>query len=348
MTSSVEATAPTPPVGVIESLAQGFETVAGRLVLLLLPLLLDLALWVGPRIDYQPALQEAYRQFVDGSEMLLAQDDEALRSSWTTLADSFAEVARSTPISHLPLVGFPTLLASRPVEHLPFRLTPPTWEVKHASGALAARAAALGIGILVSCVYLALIAGEVRDHQIKVGRIMRRLPITVMQVLLLLVLVAGVAITLLAPFLLIGGRLSLASGFMAQVGGFITLTGAVVLLWVAMFAVFTIHGLLLHERSLPGAIWDSIRVVQWNTAPTFVFILLSLIISWSLTRFIWSQPDTGSWLVLVGIGGHAFISTGLITASFIFFKDRYRYWQEMRAELLAELERRRAEYHRQG
>ena len=37
------------------------------------------------------------------------------------------------------------------------------------------------------------------------------------------------------------------------------------------------------------------------------------------------------------------LSTALIAATCVFFKDRYRYWREMRAELLMELERRRAQ-----
>jgi hypothetical protein len=54
-------------------------------------------------------------------------------------------------------------------------------------------------------------------------------------------------------------------------------------------------------------------------------------------------PPTGSWLAVVGIMGHALISTALIASTCVFFKDRYRYWREMRAELLMELERRRAQ-----
>jgi hypothetical protein len=60
----------------------------------------------------------------------------------------------------------------------------------------------------------------------------------------------------------------------------------------------------------------------------------------SALQLIWRLADTGSWLVVLGMIGNAFISTGLIVATFVFFKDRYRYWQEMREALLAELKRR--------
>ena len=48
---------PTPPVGVIESLTTGFETVASHLGLLLFPALLDLFLWLGPRLSIDNLIQ---------------------------------------------------------------------------------------------------------------------------------------------------------------------------------------------------------------------------------------------------------------------------------------------------
>ena len=58
-------------------------------------------------------------------------------------------------------------------------------------------------------------------------------------------------------------------------------------------------------------------------------------------QVIWRMADPGSWLALIAIVGNAFVSTGLAAASFVFFKDRYRYWSEFRQQLIAELERRR-------
>src|SRR5258708_22334215 len=50
-------TEPKPPVGVIESLGTGFETVATRAWLLLIPIILDLFLWVGPKVSFEPLVQ---------------------------------------------------------------------------------------------------------------------------------------------------------------------------------------------------------------------------------------------------------------------------------------------------
>ena len=57
--------APAPPLGVIESLARGFETVSRRLGLILLPLALDLFLWTGPRLSINSLVQQGVTALKD-------------------------------------------------------------------------------------------------------------------------------------------------------------------------------------------------------------------------------------------------------------------------------------------
>jgi hypothetical protein len=37
--------------------------------------------------------------------------------------------------------------------------------------------------------------------------------------------------------------------------------------------------------------------------------------------FLWSLPKADSWMLLVGIFGHAFITTAMLAASFIYYRD---------------------------
>ena len=46
------------PLGVIGSLAAGFEMIGRNLSLITLPVLLDLLLWLGPRISVAPLLEQ--------------------------------------------------------------------------------------------------------------------------------------------------------------------------------------------------------------------------------------------------------------------------------------------------
>jgi hypothetical protein len=335
--------APTPPVGVIESLSQGFETVAGQLVLILLPLLVDMLLWVGPRITFGPVLETYYQQvFAVDNPIIAASEDEELEAVWGELSASMLGLVEDIPVIYLPLSGVPSLLAGRTAAVLPFEHAPETWEIQTGWGIILSNLALISGGILLGSLYLALIAYQVKDGRINIGRLILRFPLISMQMTLLIILVAIIYLAVMIPFMLIGGILSL---FSIAVGQVVSIGGLIVVMWVSMFGVFTIHGMLLNENKLPASIWDSIRVVQWNVSATLLLFLLVFIVSSALTRYVWSLPEPDTWMVLLGIMGHAFVTTGLTAATFVFFKDRYRYWQDMSKELMAELERKRAERH---
>ena len=53
-----EFVTPTPPFGVVESLSKGFELAASHIILILIPILLDIFLWVGPRQSFDPVIHE--------------------------------------------------------------------------------------------------------------------------------------------------------------------------------------------------------------------------------------------------------------------------------------------------
>lgn len=333
------ADTPTPPVGVIESLSQGFETVAGKLALLALPLLLDLILWVGPRISFAPAIDTLIN--TDYSEMwqLLVAMNPDMASQWPQFAEYATEMLGGTAAQYLPLVGVPVLLAGREAGGLPFGLQPPLWEVSSPLGMLGIRLLALGAGLVLGSLYVGLIAEQVRTGGIDVRRWLRRWPINLLWMALLIVLLPVLLLLVYVPFLLLAVGISAFGGVMFAIGMFVGVIGQLVTLSIAVFMVFTVHGVFLNERGLFGALWDSVRVVQWNMSATLMFLLLLMVLSMAMT-YVWDLAPTGSWVALLGMGGNAFITTGLIAASFVFFKDRYRYWREMRAVLVAEFQRR--------
>jgi hypothetical protein len=51
---------------------------------------------------------------------------------------------------------------------------------------------------------------------------------------------------------------------------------------------------------------------------------------------VWNIPADDSWLLLLGLVGHALVSTALVAATFVFYQDRYRWWLEMRQALQAQ------------
>jgi len=98
------------PLGVIGSLAAGFEMIGRRLWLIALPVLIDLLLWLGPRLSVAPLL----RPFV---ALLLAQPaaDPTMASQVaqaTQMLERFGDQFNLfSLLAALPLLNVPSLLA---------------------------------------------------------------------------------------------------------------------------------------------------------------------------------------------------------------------------------------------
>jgi len=50
-------------------------------------------------------------------------------------------------------------------------------------------------------------------------------------------------------------------------------------------------------------------------------------------NYLWSVPPDDSWMLLVGIGGHAFITTALLAASFVYYRDMNAWLQTVFEQL---------------
>jgi hypothetical protein len=57
------------------------------------------------------------------------------------------------------------------------------------------------------------------------------------------------------------------------------------------------------------------------TLPTSsMFVLTVFLLTFGL-NFLWSIPPEDSWMTLLGIFGHAFVTTALLAGSFIYYRD---------------------------
>jgi hypothetical protein len=134
-------------------------------------------------------------------------------------------------------------------------------------------------------------------------------------VVLFLVLMLALCI----PLLPMGLILSLVSQALSSL---VLLVGLLIAMWVIIYFFFTPHGLILNGRPLRRALVESVRLVYTNVLPTMILLLAILIIGGGLDWLLLTA-DNGSWLTLVSLLTHAFVSTALIAATFIFYRDRY-------------------------
>lgn len=327
-----------PRFGVIDSLSLGFRMVAVRPWLLILPVLLDLALWFGPRISVRPlvdrflpllqlpsGMPEDIQQMVALSREMLEQIGE----HWNLLS----LLARG-------VVSLPSFVADQIV---PATAASPPAAVEIASGA-----AALGWGLLVGLagtllggLYLALIAGQLRRllpekadqaYEATAGRsFLQRLGMTWLRLILLALLLLGGALLIIVPISLLAGLLSLINPtFALSSMSLLSLVSGSLVLWIGFVLYFVTDAIVLDEVGILQAIWRSANVVWRNLWPTLGLILLSYVIGAGFT-FIWDRIASSTWGTALGILGTAYIGAGLTAAALALYADRRQRWQEAAA-----------------
>jgi hypothetical protein len=107
-----------------------------------------------------------------------------------------------------------------------------------------------------------------------------------------------------------------------------------VLFWVFIPLIFTPHGIIIQRQNPIKAMLSSIRLIRFYMPGTGFFIMLCLLIYQIMNQFLWLLPKSSSYMLLGGIFGHAFISTGLISASYIYFQDGVR-WMNHNLKMIA-------------
>jgi hypothetical protein len=105
-----------------------------------------------------------------------------------------------------------------------------------------------------------------------------------------------------------------------------------VVLWLAFPLLFSAHGIFLNHNNALTSVQRSMLLTRMTLPTTSLFFLLILAISEGLD-LLWRVPPETSWMTLVGVGGHAFITSALLAASFIYYRDA-DLWTQQRLNLL--------------
>ena len=68
------------------------------------------------------------------------------------------------------------------------------------------------------------------------------------------------------------------------------------------------------------SIITSIQMARFTLPTSSMFILAVFLLTVGL-NYLWAIPPQNSWMTLFGIFGHAFVTTALLAASFIYYRD---------------------------
>ncbi len=301
------------------SLRRGFDAVASHIGLILLPVLLDLFLWLGPHYGIKTiaaSIQENLtRMTADAgqfSSML-----QASQQMWDQIGERFnlALLLRTYP------VGVPSLMAGRfPIE-TPLG-SPAVYQVQSTGESILWILAFAVIGIALGSQYFNAIARTVTPASASIqfaspGR-------STVQVILLSLAVLAILIIISIPALILLSIVALISPAVGQVA---MLVFTLLLIWILVPLVFSPHGIFIFRQNALSSMLTSMRLVRFILPAVSIFLMGVVLLNQGMD-LLWETPELTSWLSLVGIGGHAFITTALLASSFIFYQDAVQWVQE--------------------
>ena len=234
------------------------------------------------------------------------------REVWTVTGEHFNlfSAMRSFPI------GVPSLMVSVAPIKDPLGL-PQQVDVSSPFTALGLWILLTVLGTILGVLYFDLVSRAALNNKLDLREAFTQWPQKIIKILLLALLWYVLIIALSIPFTCLITML-FASGVM--VSRFAMLFAITMGIWLLMPLLFSPHGIFANHRNVWASVKDSIRLVRFTLPSTSLFILVALVLSEGLD-LLWRIPPETSWLSLVGIGGHAFVSTGLLAASFVFYRD---------------------------
>ncbi len=307
-------------MGIIDTLSAGFDLVRKKLWLILLPVLLDIGLWLGPKLSIAALMRgligEATTQVAGKPEMA-----PNLKETGRALVEMAGGIDLSALLSSNYL-GVPGLPATGTAGL--FGLTRQVIEVNGGLPFLGLLAGLSLAGLLIGTVYLGLIAQEVRDGEADLGRLVRGLPRYWLRLIGVSLLVM-VAMTFLGfPLFLMMSVFGLFSQGIASLLMGVAFFGT---LWVMIYLAFVPQAILFGEDGVLQAVVHSISVVRTYFWSTLGLLVLVNVITAGLV-FIWDWLVATSAGAIVAMAANAFVGTGLSAAILIFYRERLRAWQE--------------------
>ena len=220
-------------------------------------------------------------------------------------------------------VGIPSLMISRPSMQNPMG-EPLNWQVPSFGLVILLWIALTVIGLLGGTFFFKVVAQVTLDGNVDWFKTIKQWPWHFIQVLLLFLLWLGAIIAIsiplacVFPFILAGG---------GSLGTFILIAYGVLLVWLLLPLVFAPHGIFANRSPMWSSVKKSARLTRL-TLPASALFFLSIIILSQGMDIIWSRTGDVSWLTTVGIIGHAFMTTSLLAASFVYYRDANK-WVEM-------------------
>ena len=295
-------------LGVIDTLSLGFSKVARKVWLAALPALLDLFLWLGPKVSIAPVIHKTVVMLREASAAVAPPGgaDTGFGEMFEAMMGALENTVGRTNLLGLLAwgrLGVPSVAGLRPIDE------EAQWVIELNSywQTILWQALIMAFGLVLACLFLGLLAQETRDGQLDLGQLLRRVPLYWVRM-----------VAIFAPLLIC----LIFSSLVGMLFGPFIIFVAVGILWLMIYMTFVPQAITLGEAKPLQALLSSFTVVRFNFWATLGLILLTNLISTGL-GLIWHRIFARSALMaLLAILANAYVGTALTMALFIFYRDR--------------------------
>ncbi|NJN81094.1 MAG: hypothetical protein HC802_01605 [Caldilineaceae bacterium] len=307
-------------MSIIDSLSAGYRFLIRHLYLVLLPVALDLVLWLSPRLTIASTMERVvdfYTQMAALDE--LPEEMAAMMSQTATMMEGLGKSVN--------LLGFLVNSSLLHVPSLMVMLEPtPTATLLDISGwwrVLGLSILFAAIGILLGVAYMSLLARVLplgsAPKPSGWGEFVR----LVIRHWLRLLLFVGLTIAIFAMCMLpVGLGVSLLSMLIPVAGGLLMVMVGGFVLVIFFYLFFVVPAIIVDDLSIAAAISQSVLLVRNNFLPTIGFMFLSGLIAGGIGLILSPVAEYGPVGLLVAIAVNAFVGSGLAMALLVFYRTR--------------------------
>ena len=294
--------------GVIDSVATGFQITHLHLPFLLIPVSLDLFLWLGPKVSVRPLLDGVFGSPTTALADLGANAGAPAAEQLTTSLTGF------NLISVLALV-MPT---SRPfiIESAQesSAITIATWPM-----AIALVLVFFAAAVLIGALYRStVVQGVLRPSAWSGDDIYRTFLAAAPHYVRLLLLVLGIATAGMVVASLVT---SLFEAIVPGAGGLVIVLLSGVVLWLVILFFLSESAVFVSGYGALASLQASARIVRTYLWPSVGLFFLVRLIGFGM-GIIWGRVGDASLVTIAAIGGNAYIATGLTLAAMVYYRDR--------------------------
>jgi hypothetical protein len=315
---------PEPP-NVLKSIKNGFDAITKHLILLLFPVGLDLVLWFGPHLRIKSLIEGLILDMNEVSQMMPADFGEVMEAGQEIWGVAAQRLNLLIALRSLPVGIFSLFSSILPVEN-PFG-SPLFWDIPNFGAAGLIALLIFLLGLVLGGLYFSAVRQAALFDELKWRGLFQDWPRVSFQsaILSLIWMVFFLAIVIIGSCAATG-----VTFFSVSLGQIVLILFGVISFWLIFPLIFSPHGIYARRQKAWKSLLSSIRLTNLTFLKTSLFIMVVLLLNQGL-NMLWQVPPENSWLMLISILGHAFVTTGMLSASFVYYQDMNRWSDEIQA-----------------